>query len=118
MQAPFFCASIHAQGEQHLRRGTLSYTVIRPGRLLHDAGGARAWTVGQGDRMSSGGGISRADVAAVAIAALFDDAAHRVTLEINSRGADAAEAEQLASVFKGLVPDEAPPVEAAVPSAA
>jgi hypothetical protein len=107
-----------AQGEQHLRRGTLSYTVIRPGRLLHDAGGDRAWTVGQGDNMGSGGGIARADVAAVAVAALFDDDADRVTLEINSRGADAAEAEQLANVFKGLTRDAPLPVEAAVPSAA
>jgi hypothetical protein len=59
--------------------------------------------------MSSGGGIARADVAAVAVAALFDDNAHRVTLEIaNARPErDAPLAEQLAGAFQGLAQDAA-----------
>lgn len=57
--------------------------------------------------MSNGGGIARADVAAVAVAALFDDAADGVTLEICGLRPAAPQAEgQLASLFRGLQRDE------------
>ena len=97
------------EGEQHLRRSGVSYTVIRPGRLLHAPGGVKALAVSQGDVLQGGSpGISRDDVAHVALAALFDDAAQRVTLELVSGADDAAEG-QLAHVFAGLVQDAAAP---------
>ena len=99
--------ALAAQGEQALRRSGVSYTVIRPGRLQDGAGGDAAWRVEQGDNLSGGGGISRADVAAVAIAALLDDAADGVTLEICGLRPAAPRVEgQLASLFRGLKRDE------------
>ena len=57
--------------------------------------------------MKNGGGIARADVAAVAIAALFDDAADGVTLEICGARPAAPQTEgQLAALFRGLQRDE------------
>ena len=98
---------VAAQGEQALRRSGVSYTVIRPGRLLHDAGGDQAWRVEQGDNLSGGGGIARADVAAVAVAAVFDDAADGVTMEICGMRPPAPPVEgQLASLFRGLKRDD------------
>jgi hypothetical protein len=85
----------------------VSYTVIRPGRLLHSAGGAAALAVSQGDNIGSGSGVARADVAALALAALWDEAAHRVTLEVvDARPAAPAPPDQLATAFKGLRADE------------
>lgn len=85
----------------------MSYTVIRPGRLQDGAGGDAAWRVEQGDQLSGGGGIARSDVASVAVAALFDDAAHGVTLEICGLRPAAPKIEgQLDKLFAGLKHDE------------
>ena len=66
---------------------------------------------GQGDKSS--GSVSRADVAAVCVAALTDPAARNVTLELHGAkpGAEGAApavpplAEQLHGLFQGLKPD-------------
>ena len=100
-------AAAASQGEQALRRSGASYTVIRPGRLGDGAGADAAWVVSQGDRMQNAGAIARADVAAVAVAALFDDAAECVTLEICGMKPAAPAAEgQLEALFRGLQRDE------------
>jgi uncharacterized protein YbjT (DUF2867 family) len=104
---------LSSQGEQQLRRSGVSYTIIRPGRLLHGGGGDTAWVIGQGDTMSGGGGISRADVAALAVAALHDDAADCVTLEVmGASPAAPAVPDQLATAFKGLKRDAPLPADA------
>ena len=57
--------------------------------------------------MVNAGAIARADVAAVAVAALFDDAAECVTLEICGVRPVAPPAEgQLGVLFRGLQRDE------------
>ena len=57
--------------------------------------------------MQNAGAIARADVAAVAVAALFDDAAECVTLEICGMKPAAPAAEgQLEALFRGLQRDE------------
>ena len=58
-------------------------------------------TAGQGDTIS--GSISRADVAAVCVAALQSEAAQRVTLELISKPEGAVNPPE--SIFKGLKPD-------------
>ena len=92
-------------GEEALRASGVSYTVIRPGRLSHGPGGA-ALMVSQGDVGVTGNAISRADVAAVAVAALTADSAQRVTIEIfGAKPAAAAPEGQLARIFEGLTVD-------------
>ncbi len=66
-------------GENALRASGLAYTIIRPGGLTDDPGGEPV-RFEQGDTMS--GRISRADVAAVAVAALTSPAAIGTTFEI------------------------------------
>lgn len=56
----------------------------------------------QGDRVA--GRVSRADVAAVAVAALSDPSAAGVTFELSSK-AELPPANQLASIFEGLAKD-------------
>jgi uncharacterized protein YbjT (DUF2867 family) len=94
-------------GEEKLRRSGVSYTVLRPGRLLEKAGGGAAWQATQGDNATTGGnGIARADVAALAIAALSDEAAHRVTVEVVDAAPAAPAVEGQAGLFfKRLLKD-------------
>ena len=111
--AAFDAPLASAQGEQALRRSGVSYTVIRPGRLLDAVEGPEcAWRVEQGDMMKGGGGIPLAEVAAIAVAALFDSGADRVTFEVTrtSPPEPPSTAQQmyggrLAAVFRGLVKD-------------
>lgn len=55
-------------GEEVLRKSGLPYTVVRPGGLTDDPAGQAQLAVAQGDKSS--GRVARADVAAVAVAAL------------------------------------------------
>lgn len=71
-----------AKGEAHLRASGVPYTIVRPGGLTDDPGGQTGIALQQGDEGS--GRISRADVAAVMIAALDNPAALRKTFEVIS----------------------------------
>lgn len=65
------CTSWHfalTAGEELLRKAGLPYTVVRPGGLTDDPAGQAQLAVAQGDKSS--GRVARADVAAVAVAAL------------------------------------------------
>lgn len=55
-------------GEEVLRKSGLPYTVVRPAGLTDDPAGQAQLAVAQGDKSS--GRVARADVAAVAVAAL------------------------------------------------
>lgn len=94
------------KGEEALRRSGVSYTIVRPGGLTSEPAGQARLKVAQGDHGS--GRVSRADVAAVCVAALTDPAARNVTLELLSAPADgepAPLAQQLRGLFAGLKPD-------------
>lgn len=97
------------KGEELLRKSGVPYTVVRPGGLSNDPPGQANLLVAQGDTMS--GKVSRADVAAVCVAALTDPAAKNVTLELVSKPAEgqapAPLAQQLRGLFGGLKPDAA-----------
>lgn len=93
------------KGEDLLRQSGANYTIIRPGGLTNGPGGKEELKIGQGDQ-GSPGRVSRADVAAVAIAALDQaDASNRRTVELSSRQSDAVEADQLQHVFDGTEAD-------------
>lgn len=68
-----------AEGEQALRDSGVPYTIVRPGGLRDDAGGALAVQFSQGDTTS--GRIPRADVATICIEALGRKAALGRTFE-------------------------------------
>ncbi|KAG2500712.1 hypothetical protein HYH03_001477 [Edaphochlamys debaryana] len=95
------------KGEDALRASGVDYTIVRPGGLGRQPGGQATLVTGQGDCMSAGGQIQRADVAAVVVEALGNPGASRVTLELVSRpgapegGFDA----QLKGMWAGLKPD-------------
>lgn len=92
------------RGEAKLRAAGGPYTIIRPGGLTDGPAGAAALVVAQGDR--SAGRVARADVAAVAVAALTARDAAGVTLELASDANKAAsEGPAPADVFAGLVKD-------------
>ncbi|KAL4459105.1 hypothetical protein ABPG75_013970 [Micractinium tetrahymenae] len=94
------------KGEEALRRSGVPYTVVRPAGLTGEPAGQATLQVKQGDRSS--GRVSRADVAAVCVAALTAPAARNVTLELMSKPAEgqaAPLAQQLRGLFGGLKPD-------------
>ncbi|PRW59141.1 nad-dependent epimerase dehydratase isoform B [Chlorella sorokiniana] len=97
------------KGEEVLRKSGLPYTVVRPGGLVDEPAGQAQLVVAQGDKSS--GRVARADVAAVAVAALNDPAARGLTLELTSKpaaeAAPAPLAQQLKSLFVGLKTDAA-----------
>jgi uncharacterized protein YbjT (DUF2867 family) len=70
------------KGENALRASGVPYTIIRPGGLVDEAGGAKIVQFSQGDQ--STGRIPRADVALVCIEALGRRGAQRKTFEILS----------------------------------
>jgi uncharacterized protein YbjT (DUF2867 family) len=70
------------KSEEFLRSSGIKYTVVRPGGLKDSPGGEKMLSVQQGD--TSAGSVSRADVAAVCVAALTDPAAENVTFELMS----------------------------------
>ena len=69
-------------GEEALRASGVAYTIVRPGGLVNTPGGADAVVFAQGD--TSGGRISREDVALICIAALQEPAAINKTFETYS----------------------------------
>lgn len=92
------------KGEARLRSSGVPYTIVRPGGLTDAPAGQAALLVGQGDKTI--GRVSRADVAAVAVAALTAPAAAGVTLELGSDcGKKAEEGPALGAIFDGLVKD-------------
>ncbi|KAK9866696.1 hypothetical protein WJX84_008201 [Apatococcus fuscideae] len=89
------------KGEELLRHNGISYTVVRPGGLKNMPGGQEHIIAGQGDTIS--GSVSRADVAAVCVAALQSEAAQRVTLELISKPEGPPNPPE--SIFENLKPD-------------
>jgi uncharacterized protein YbjT (DUF2867 family) len=91
------------KGEDYLRASGLAYTVIRPLGLRDYAGATKGIRFLQGDTVTAGREISRADVAAVAVAALADPAARGKTFEIHND--DALAVNQWRAQFAGLTAD-------------
>ena len=109
------------KGEECLRGSGVPYTVVRPGGLKDEPAGLKKLIAAQGDTAS--GSVSRADVAAVCVAALSDAAARNVTMELVTEKAAAAAAagdggggassvavmmplaEQIKNIFVGLKKD-------------
>lgn len=79
-----------AKGEAYLRSSSVPYTIVRPGGLTDEPGGRTGLVLQQGDQGS--GRISRADVAAVLIAALDNPDALGKTFEVISDDAARPEA--------------------------
>jgi uncharacterized protein YbjT (DUF2867 family) len=90
-----------AKGEQALRDSGVPYTIVRPGGLRDDAGGAKGIRLQQGDKGM--GSISRADVARVLVASLGRPDAINRTFEI--RDDDALAPGQWVGQFTELHPD-------------
>ncbi len=90
------------KGEDVLRASGVPYTVVRPGGLRNAPVGQTALTALQGDPKVSGQ-ISRADVAAVCVAALGNPAATGKTFEVI--GADGAPSSDWTAFFAGLRTD-------------
>lgn len=95
---PFFAyAEAKAAADEHLRRSSLAFTVLGPGRLTLDEPTGRIDVVGTsgGDSGDSGGGdsaVSRADVAAVVAASLADDTTTGRTIGFRNGATPIAEA--------------------------
>jgi uncharacterized protein YbjT (DUF2867 family) len=70
------------KGENHLRQSGVAYTIVRPGGLTDKPGGATGIRFQQGDQGM--GSITRADVAAVVVAAVGEPAALGRTFEIRA----------------------------------
>jgi uncharacterized protein YbjT (DUF2867 family) len=90
-----------ARGEEALRASGLPYTILRPSWLTEEPGGRAAIRLEQGD--TGDGEVSRADVAAVCVAALRTPAARGKTFELyNEPGAPPGD---WAAAFGALLPD-------------
>ena len=78
--------TIKYRGEQHLRRSGQTYTIVRPGRLVDGHIHSGKPVVGQTNSFVSGsaGGTTRADLAAVLVAAATSPLCKNVTFELNS----------------------------------
>lgn len=70
------------KGEDALRASGVPYTVVRPGGLRNAPAGQNALATTQGDPAGANGSISRADVAAVCVAALGNKTALGKTFEV------------------------------------
>lgn len=92
------------KGEQLVRESGVPFTIVRPGGLTNEAGGKQQLVVAQGD-LGSPGRVSRADVAAVCIAALQDPDADRKTFELSAKPAEGTMPDQLKGLFKGTTAD-------------
>ena len=90
------------KGEDALRASGVPYTVVRPGGLRNAQAGQTALTALQGDPKVNGQ-ISRADVAAICVAALGNKAAQGKTFEVI--GADGAPPSDWTAFFAGLRTD-------------
>ena len=70
------------KGEDALRASGVPYTIVRPGGLTDSRGGEFLPMMMQGDDLSRPGRIARADVAAIAVAALDRSDAKNKTFEV------------------------------------
>ena len=70
------------KGEEALRASGVPYTIVRPGGLTEARGGEFLPMMMQGDDLSRQGRIARADVAAIAVAALDRPEAMQKTFEV------------------------------------
>jgi uncharacterized protein YbjT (DUF2867 family) len=91
------------KGEQALRKSGVPYTVVRPGGLTNAPAGQHLLVAEQGDKKP--GRVSRADVAAVCVAALSSDASKDVTFELKEDSSKPAQPGQLAQLFGALQPN-------------
>ncbi len=91
------------ESEEFLRKSGLPYTVVKPGGLLDKAGGEKVIDFMQGDNTRST--ITRADVAAVCVAAIGRKAALGKTFEIVN-GAAAAGPTDWDAAFAALTADK------------
>jgi len=91
-------------GENALRESGASYTVVRPGGLNNGQAGQHKLVTGQRDT-GKPGRISRADVAAVCVAALTNPKAKGVTLELWSDPSRPATPTNVNSLFDNLSPN-------------
>lgn len=91
------------KGEDALRASGVPYTVVRPGGLSNAPGGEAGVKVSQGDDLRNQGSIARADVAAVALAALGNKTAQGKTFELLSDKTVARG--DLGAIFAGLKAD-------------
>lgn len=67
-------------GESHIKNSGLGYTIVRPGPLYEEPGGAKALVFDQGGRINQG--ISCADVADVCLKSLHDAAARNKSFDV------------------------------------
>ncbi len=91
------------RGEDALRATGLNYTIVRPGGLNNNPGGSAGLRFLQGDSRDVQGQVTRADLAAVCVAAVGRKDAFRKTFELINEG----EPRPLdwGRIFEGLRPD-------------
>jgi uncharacterized protein YbjT (DUF2867 family) len=91
------------KAEEHVRSSGIAYTILRPYGIDDGAGGREGLELLQGDAANVRGSITREDLAAVAVACLFDVSARDKTFElINS---EARPVDGWRSELAGLRPD-------------
>ena len=78
--APGPAAESRRAAEQLLRNSGLGYTIVRPGPLRDEPGGAKALLFDQGGRITEG--IAIADVADVCLRAMHEAEARNTTFEV------------------------------------
>lgn len=91
------------KGEDTLKASGVPYTIVRPGGLTEARGGEFLPTMMQGDDLSRQGRIARADVAAIAVAALDRPEAMNKTFEVIA--SDATGQPDWATLFGSLNAD-------------
>ncbi|DBA85082.1 hypothetical protein WJX79_008042 [Trebouxia sp. C0005] len=89
------------KGECALRDSGKSFTVVRPGHLVNEPSGQHRLITGQGDGKLPGA-VSRADVAAVCVAAITATAADKITFELGADKSQGAAQGPIADIFSGL----------------
>ena len=83
MKCGSYCAQVVAgkrMSEQIVKNSGLGYTIVRPGQLFEEPGGAKALVFDQGGRITQG--ISCADVADVCLKSLHDQAARNKAFDV------------------------------------
>ncbi len=73
------------RGEEAVVASGITYTIVRPGGLNDEPGGAQTIVFEQGDNPERGKVISRADLARVCVASLQDEEARNKVFEIYTR---------------------------------
>merc|ERR1712113_161522 len=74
-------------GEANLRNSGLSYTIVRPSKLLDIPSGQKALLFDQGERLNAS--VSSADVADVCLRCLHSSEARNKTFEVSNESDDA-----------------------------